>query len=239
MPALKMWDGSQWVTVGGVSPRLYAALASLAPVSWWKLDEASGAFADSGSAGIAGTIGSQFGARRAQPGPDRYSHCVTTVANQGPAVATFGNNYAFAGTLPFTFVICHRPTGYGTNSRRVMAKNDSTAGSFIGLDTAGKMFAMRAGSGAAAITLTSTMLLNEWNLYAHTYDGATQRAYCNGESATLADSGSMPTSSTNLRLNGEPTNQVSWGADGGYSNFAVWNRALTVPELDSLYECVR
>jgi hypothetical protein len=119
-----------------------------------------------------------------------------------------------------------------------MIKNDSTSGPFMGLNTGGGLFVTRMGGGAPSLVAPTSVQLNAWNLYAMVFDGTGLYCYLNGDSSFQAESGAMPSSAASLRLHGEPGNAANWGADGQYSNFAVWDRALSAVEIDSFWKCV-
>jgi hypothetical protein len=223
--------------VPGVVPKLFSAIAASVPLSWWSLNELTGNFADNRPAGIVGTHVASL-QRGISRGPDRYGGSQRVASGQGTALATFGNVYGFAGVAPFSFLLLHRPETFGTNSRRIMIKNDSTSGPFMGLNTGGGLFVTRMGGGAPSLVAPTSVQLNEWNLYAMVFDGTGLYCYLNGDSSYQVESGAMPSSAANLRLHGEPGNSANWGADGQYSNFAVWDRALSSVEIESFWKCV-
>lgn len=235
--------GERLAAPGGT---IASAITELAPVSYWKLDELSGNYIDSRPAGIVGTPVTSLARRIGGPTPD--SGCVETNSRQGAAVATFGDNYGFAGNLSFTFVLFHKPelpsapASFGTNTRRLLQKNDSAAGPFWLVNTAGQINCTRSGSGGPSAVQSIGIDPGAWNVYGFSYDAVTGLIinYYNGNIATATDLAAMPSSAgTNLRLNGEPTNAADWGSPGRFAHLAVWNRGLVPAELDTIRSAYR
>lgn len=211
-----------------------ASILALRPNSFWKLDEASGTFADSGSGGISGTYVSGTRAAKGYRG----SLCVDTIvsgSDVSTALATFGDNYRFAGNAPFTILTLYRPTAFGTNFRRAIAKESATAntGWILAVTSAGQP-ALNRRSGSS-VTGDQVVTLSEYNLIAGTYDGATVGIYHNSILKTAADATTLLGDTNVIRINGELTDAVNWGTPGRFDCVAIWTRALNQAELDSIW----
>lgn len=219
---------------GGAAIGIDAAISALAPASYWKLGEATGSLADSVPSGIAGTYVSGTRAAKGPPG----SRAVD-ISSLNTAVATFGTtNYEFLNKSPFTVVLLHYTTQTSDGStRRLFAKEGATlAGWGLYVFSGIPGFARGWGTGVT-VNAPNAYSLNTWNIYAATYDGSTLGVYCNGLMNTGADATNNVTSSANaLRLNGSTADLV--GVSGRYGPTAVWNRALSQAELDSIYTFV-
>lgn len=208
------------------------AISLLTPNSWWRLNEAVSTnqpFYDSGSAGFNGTpvLPNYRGVAGGVDGSDDYTE--SPGAGGGFALGTFGDHYNFTGNLPFTILVFHRPfvSGWGTNFRRLLMKNDSTAGPFMGLTTDGRYGFTRAGAGGVTVLSARRATELTWNMLVARYDGTTLEFFHNGKKASQEQAGAIPASSQSLRLNGEPGNAASWGANGGYQHLAIWESVLS------------
>lgn len=231
----------KWSRLVKSSPTLTEAIYALAPKSWYKLGEDTGNYINNGSIGPAGTPVSA-GFRGVTPGAEGEP-CVRTVddASSGTAVATFGDFHAYPNVSPFTILLFHRPTVIGTNTRRLLIKNDSTAGPFIGLSPTGKYVALRAGApGAVSASSAQVPMLGEWQMLVMRYDGTNLHLFHNNKKTSGTAGGNMPNASgVNLRLHGEPGNNVDWGANGAYQHLAIWDSALTDIQIASIWNAFR
>lgn len=232
--ALKAPGGSSsWPSTP--KPRVLDVISSLIPASLWDLRELAGAFADTGTPG--GVPGTFISGSRGLGGPGRPGSFGAETLTVSPAtgLASFGDFYDFTGNAPFTVLVAHRPTEYGTNARRIFAKEGGVAGSgwMLGYSTDGRPFALRQ-AGAASVNAPDRIALNEWNLIAMTYDGATTKCYCNGRIAGIADAGAIVNGAGIVRLGYEPANTELYDAPGRFSSPAIWDRALSTAELDSI-----
>lgn len=222
---------------GAAAANINAAITALLPSSFWKLDEGSGALADSGSGAIAGTY---VGGTRAIKGY-RGNRAIEIAADT--ALATFGDNYRFTGNVPFTALIVHRPTAIpaAAVAKRIFGKENAaaTAGWILGVTStgsapAGRPFANRLPGGAAVIS-DQVVTLNEYNLFAISYDGANLSMYHNGVMKTAADAIGIVGSADVIRINGVPGDTAAAGSQGRHQGFAVWSRALTLAELNTIW----
>lgn len=215
--------------------RVLDVISSLVPASLWDLREITGAFADTGTPG--GVPGTFVSGNRGLGGPGRPGSFGAETLTTSPAtgLASFGDFYDFTGNAPFTVLVAHKPMEYGTNARRIFAKEGGVAGSgwMLGYSTDGRPFALRQG-GAASINAPDRISLDQWNLIAMTYDGATTKCYCNGRIAGIADAGALVNGAGIIRLGYESANTELYDAPGRFSTPAIWNRALATSELDQI-----
>jgi hypothetical protein len=195
--------------------------------------------ADSGSAGIAGTYVGALAIKGGSPGAAAGGYCFgywdTQTAPPDTAMATFGNNYGFINRAPFTIMVFWRPQTFSTNFRRLLIKNDSAGGPFLGITSGGLPQASRPPSGAFAVS-PKMVIPGMWQMLVYSYDGNTVNLFHNGSTASIADTTNMPTNSAVLRINGEITNAVGFGAGGLYSNLCIWNRCLDPVEINDIWK---
>lgn len=225
------WDSTTgvWKPIGA---SVDAAILALQPASFWKLDEVTGSFADS-AGGVSGTYVS---GTRAQKGY-RGSRGVN-IGTADTAVATFGDNYRFVARAAFTVLCLHYPTAVGTAGRRMVMKGDNarTTGWEMYWATDSTLGVVRCGAGSVASP--NALTLNDWNLAVGTYDGNLVGSYLNGLYATAADTGNVTSDTNNLRVNGITGDTNPRGAYGRFDCVAIWNRALSQAELDSIWSAM-
>lgn len=90
-----------------------------------------------------------------------------------------------------------------------------------------------------AITISNPYVVNKWNHIMLTYDGANIYVYVNGvRSYTKAITGNItnyPNSKFQIGAEGTPSAGF-YRCTGRLKNIGVWNRALTISEIDNLYK---
>lgn len=206
-------------------------IRALNPDSYWKFDELTGNFADSGFGVLTGTYVSGTRARKGYRGSLAVDVQVDT------ALATMGDNYRFINRAPFTVLAIHNPTASSSgNSQDIVTKLNSgaTAGWVLGYGSTGPPFFSRTG-GVAVIGDNATHL-NEWHLLAGTYDGTNIAFYCNSiYKSGGVDTANIVGATDPLRINGRVGDVAGKGAKGRYDTVAIWSRGLSQAELDTVW----
>lgn len=207
-----------------------ALLEASAPVSWWRLSEPSGTFADE-VGGISGTAsGTMSRGVTGLLSPADTDGAVDLDGSTGSIA--FGDVYDFEATAAFTLCALVQPDTL-TSLARVIAKDGST-GWRLWVDSDGTVAAQRfdAGgsdtvSGPAVIGTSSPSLLTL------TYDGTTLILYVNGVAGTgVASSRSLPGNGSEFTIGRQPGGS-SW-FNGKVDEVAVWDRALSASEVAAL-----
>jgi len=79
---------------------------------------------------------------------------------------------------------------------------------------------------------TNAMSLNEWHYVVASYDGTTQKLYVDGSLVSSGARSQTISTTTNAKI-GESTYE-SVLMDGNLANVAIWNRALSSDEINSV-----
>jgi hypothetical protein len=92
------------------------------------------------------------------------------------------------------------------------------------------------GNGATSATLTTpSSYLNEWVFISGTYDGTNLRLYANGSIASSSSTSISVNTAQNARIGGRAyVTPPDLLFDGNLANVAIWNRALTSDEINSV-----
>lgn len=204
-------------------------MTTLAPTTWFKLNEASGNFADSGSAALTGVANGTI--TYAQAGLV-YNDADTCITLDGATEwIEAGDNYDAAGTASISIMVLVNVTVPPASNDNFTVKFDGTSGWTTRLDSAGtvSMFRLTAAGNEQAdgpFVITSGaryMLL-------FVYNGATMTVYINGRPGTaVASSRSLPGHATVWTIGrlGASGNYVT----GSMDEVAVWDaRALNGAE---------
>lgn len=210
------------------------AILALDPNSYWRFDQLTGNYPDLGSGGITATH--VAAATRAVPG---YRSFRAADVNADTALATAGDNYDFAGVLPYTIAFLHRPTLVTVAGRRLVTKgpnNEATGWSGFYEPVTGKLGTNR--SGSSALFSDNAAKINEWTLGAYGYDGDELFVYLNGIFKKAANATSVGASTEALRISGITGDTADRGARGAWALAAIWARALSQDELDSIWEAM-
>ncbi len=85
----------------------------------------------------------------------------------------------------------------------------------------------------ASDTTYSTSIADEWVYVTATYDGTTQRLYIDGSQTTSATTSQSVSTTTDARI-GAQSYSLGTYMDGNLANVAIWNRALTSDEINSV-----
>jgi large repetitive protein len=81
---------------------------------------------------------------------------------------------------------------------------------------------------------TSTSYQNVWIYFVGTYDGTTQKLYIDGSQIASATTSQTISTTTNAIIGARSFSPLSSPFDGNLANVAIWNRALTSDEINSV-----
>jgi len=81
---------------------------------------------------------------------------------------------------------------------------------------------------------TSSSYNDEWIFVTATYDGTTQRLYIDGSQAASATTSQTVSVTTNAKIGARSFSTPVNYFDGNLANVAIWNRALTSDEINSV-----
>jgi hypothetical protein len=87
--------------------------------------------------------------------------------------------------------------------------------------------------GSSTISQTGDGILNEWYFVTATYDGTSQRLYINGSQSQSATTSQTISTTQNARI-GSNAWIVANNWEGNLANVAIWNRALSSDEINSV-----
>ena len=79
----------------------------------------------------------------------------------------------------------------------------------------------------------SSFALNKWQFVTGTYDGTTQRLYVDGSQVGSATTSQTISTTTNAKI-GRASYAATAFMDGNLANVAIWNRALSSDEINSV-----
>lgn len=82
--------------------------------------------------------------------------------------------------------------------------------------------------------VTSSSYNDEWIYVTATYDGTTQRLYIDGSQAASATTSQTVSVTTNAVIGARPFSTKANFFDGNLANVAIWNRALSSDEINSV-----
>jgi hypothetical protein len=224
------WDAaaSVWQPLGG---SLRQAILAMAPSSYWPLDEVSGSYVDLGSGGISGTHLQGSRAEKTIRGS-------RGVENSLQGLATFGNNYSFAGNLPYTVFFVLKRTATSVSSIAVSKSNIAgTQGWDIEFSSTNFLTSFRAGGSAAA----STQAMDDTTDYhgcMAAYDGTNNIVNLDGLEVSVASAAALTASANTLTLGASAEDPTQFFAKGRYSHLAIWSRCLNAAERQILMQRV-
>ena len=93
----------------------------------------------------------------------------------------------------------------------------------------------RLGDGSTLSTLSSnTTNANEWFFVVGTYNGSTQTLYVDGSVATSISTSEVINNSTNATIGAVSYDTATAPMNGNLANVAIWNRALSSDEINSV-----
>lgn len=205
------------------------------PSSYYRLGDAVGATTAADAKGaVTGTVagGVTFG----QPGLLDYDSDTAALFNGTTGNISLGDNYDFAGTVPFTLeAIIRVGTGGIGAARNILNKTDGVDGWNFAINATGQLVASRRGGGAD--TLTGTTVLVEGTEYhvAVTYDSTTLRLYVNGVlEASLASSRSQNNTALTLRMGANSAAAAAFWS-GVLDEVAIYATALAETRIVAHY----
>jgi hypothetical protein len=93
----------------------------------------------------------------------------------------------------------------------------------------------RLGDGSTLSTLSSNITnANEWFFVVGTYNGSTQTLYVDGSVATSISTSEVINNSTNATIGAVSYDTATAPMNGNLANVAIWNRALSSDEINSV-----
>ncbi len=233
-------------------PRCYSdAVRADNPVSYWRLDEASGTTATDSNGSSAGTY--RNGVTLGQPGalPDTIDNRAASFDAVDDDVRV-GDVHDFPGTASFSVEFWLNPSS--TNStlwRPVLSKEDpganmsSRQGWAMWLAPDTNLLSMERWNGSSQHAVASTLgiLAGSWYHVAATYDGSTIRLYVNGRlDSSLASSLSLNDHSVPLQFGSVGSySDPSWYSKYGglLDDVAVYSTALSATQVRTHYNAGR
>ena len=87
---------------------------------------------------------------------------------------------------------------------------------------------------SSAVTLSSAIPANKWFCVVGTYDGTTQRLYVDGSQVFSATTSQTISTTTDARIGARSHTSPASYWDGNLANVAIWNRALSSDEINSV-----
>jgi len=85
----------------------------------------------------------------------------------------------------------------------------------------------------ASDVIENSFSLNEWQFVTGTYDGTTQRLYIDGSQVSSATTSQTISTTTNAKIGRGSYSAIAL-MDGNLANVAIWNRALSSDEINSV-----
>lgn len=124
---------------------------------------------------------------------------------------------------------------------RVISKSDDTSYQMFcllvnGTDTVGWRIVGPGATDRTILNTSDTLSYNTWYHLTGVYDGSEMRTYINAvEKASVSKSGNIYQNSDPVWLGGNGTSATSRPFDGLIEDVRVYSRALTVPEIQTIY----
>lgn len=216
---------------------------ALSPASYWKLDEASGTFADQRPAAITGTAvnNGSFSYSQTRLIENDAGTSISVTNTNGDAI-TFGDNYDFTGSAAFTALAwIHLNTYNSATGHYIWGNLDgSVRGWYVFLGNPAVTINVARGDNAGFDVVTHAV--SEASIEGSThfvgiiYDGTNLKVGYDGafvNSAASSKSLVAPTTSTLLNL-GRYGGGGS-GFDGRLDEPAIWSSALSEAQFLSIY----
>jgi hypothetical protein len=226
-------DGSEWYLLESSSDALVVPGADNL-VGWWKFDESTGASAsDSSMNGENGTLNG---------GQSFSGNGLNGKINRG----LFFNGSSDYISAPFSsdlnpdlfsLTLWAKVTGSQGAYRTPISSRDSGLG-FIIYATNANIWSLWTGSGVGySSTNGAAVVLNQWTFVCATYDGTTLTLYIDGEDSNSSGNPYLKNTARELRI-GAGNNEAgaTYFFHGALDDIRVYNRALTVSEITTIYE---
>jgi Tfp pilus assembly protein PilV len=218
----------------GNSFPFFSSVSSLCSgiVSYWTMDQTSGDVLDS----ISGNTG-------ASPGTTSVGGRVTNARSFGGSdYINVTNNTTLQLTSAFTLSTWIKVTS-NTAQQEIIGKwNTSGSGSqgyILRLESNGKLGGYACASSCSVVTGTTTVTTNAWHHVVFTFDGVnTGKLYLDNSLDNTNSSMQTPTSGTNnLSIGGRPSSNPGLYINGIIDEVGIWNKALTLADITTLYNC--
>jgi hypothetical protein len=210
-------------------------IQALSPKSWWKLDETGGTTCADSVGGITGTLVN--GALNNQPPLVGTGRSVFFDNSLGSGI-DFGDVYPFLGRVPFTALCFAQQTFYNTGSGATLWSNQGATadGWWLRPDFATEVLRFGRGDAVDFDIVTQLQANYVWNalhVYSCRYDGSV--SYINVDGVDViqgASTRSMTNDPNGLRFGAR--NVGGSGFQGYAQHLAIWDRALSQPELAAI-----
>lgn len=206
-------------------------IRSLAPLSYWRLNEPAGALAaidELGSVHLTAEASPVFGEAGRLPGNAAVS--VATGSLRG------GNNFDFQGTAPFSIAIQIKRNTIAF--QRIVSKrtNSGLDGWDLFFGSAGEIisFLRRIGGPDQRINSSSAPAVGVWAFIVGTYDGSTLRLYHDAAEVASGPSGGVLAGNADPFAVGSSADGLS-RLNGLIDEPAVWDRALSADEVATAF----
>lgn len=235
LPSLKVVsNGSQWLILNSESLSATVAAANL--ISWWKMDEVSGASSFTGESdnAVGGTLnnGLTF---------DGSSGVLNGALNL-PAGAAYGtvSDDAIYDLSTFT-ISCWLKRNTDSGTYEVAISKFLGTGNhrewLLGITNTDRAYlqASANGSSNATATSTSTVPLATWTHLTGTFDGATLRLYLNGAEVDTAALAGLHNGTAEIAI-GAANTGTNRNFVGLIDDVRIYNMALTSAEVLALYD---
>lgn len=214
-----------------VSTLTYAQeVAADAPISYWRMGEASGTTAADARGVNPGTYpsGVVLGVTGAVPNN-------TAVSTTGSGMAlTVPDSPSLSLTATFGLEMWYRlPSGLATGTTSIARKNATYGLQIQGVSKYVKALAAIGGSVRTIQSANGSLTSDQWAHIVATYDGSTLALYLNGALvASAAYSGTLTTYATPFTVGGSNGSELTAGA---YDEVAIYPTALSAPRVAAHY----
>ena len=84
------------------------------------------------------------------------------------------------------------------------------------------------------VDVSSSSTSNEWKYLTSTYDGTNLKLYIDGSEVATASASTTTSTTTNARISSRSYSTADEFWDGNLANVAIWNRALSSDEINSV-----
>ncbi|MAG35305.1 MAG: hypothetical protein CL878_03525 [Dehalococcoidia bacterium] len=211
-----------------------AQLASLGPLGWWKLKEASGNIQNTGS--LSGIDGTPNGT------PDYEQTGPSSTIPYGINFSGSGEDFRIPDvsglrlTGNHTLLAWIKPDTVAAGNGTILDKEGNSSGYWLIRNGSALYTGFGNGSSFQKHFSGSVLSAGQWAFVASTWDGTTSRLYVNGsEVSALAMSGNPVGNTNNLALGSNGLSSPGAYFDGTIAQAAVFDTVLTAQQLANLY----
>lgn len=206
-----------------------AVVLSDAPVSYWRLDEASGTTAADQQGAYAATYAGTFTLKQAGALAGDPDTSVLLDGTSGQVSVPFT---AALNTAEFTVEAWVRPIATISSEKAIWASRTSTtSGVFLYGITTNQLNAALYSSGINSLpAVNNGFVVNRWSYVALSYDGATARLYLNGTQASFLVLASYTTGTRATGIGADAANGIDFW-DGDIDEVAYYNYPLSAAQI--------